>query len=904
MGKKLLLAVMIIGLVFISGCITEPSTPSTTGKQTTIETQPSETTSPSSSAPSTTESETKTVTQTTTVTKTETQTTTTTTQSTSTTQTETSTTSTTTETQTETSTTTETPAPEPQQDEDGNAVCEGDMDEDSGCSEESEVETGTDPGFSLPENLRLNVTLTPVMIPVFRLNVSLVYAGPIFSKVELPWDNDVITYVSALTSSQNPGKDMTFTIHFVNESVLGRYIHIEKFIDFFNGKTYIYEPTVVKIDEGYEGGRMWEIHLYSTITGDSGYFVLYNLTGDGLKEVQRGNVTINGASATFTIEGFSEIFPDKVYMRIDGYSTQSDEKEFTYPEEGKISVNSLEGKISYYSTAAYWEDTDKRFKGLMVETKGNGLEFRLEFSSGVAFHNTMPVTLYIDDNGDGWPEYRLVINGLSWTLYDGYGRNLGSGTGRIEQGTQSFDAVYPVETLFNYIRDREFVTWLGSAQNNFRFPRKSNLYVNAYGTLKVEKDVDRYLVVVVEDVYIKGNKDQAEGEIQLVSWALPYFAYEKPYWRYGPVYTFGYPVAHWVEAWDHSRLLFHDPRAVGNISYPFINGYPVMAIPVEEAEQYRYIILKTLAWDRDEPGSYISKGVGFLADLAIGFATGELGEAAKWAYDLAKASSYLTTGEGIDNLWANVFDWVVGAEPDKVGVSSYAIYGRGNYRDGLVLEVPSEDGNMLVTYVIYEVEVPRTLTRTAVEVKLKGVSFTEDTEPGADEYYFYLRACHGFVQVDEYEQPPGSKELVKPMVPAGGAYAFPAGGVLRGSLLTETISNLSVFSSAQCQPTSKIPRGKILADNLDLKFNVTLLHIDHPRVPIIYIEYQGWEEDAGKWGNDDDPMGGFGVTILLDDDYFDWDYNYGVPHRSWSGTFRVSGVTGGKSEVTIAFSVG
>ncbi|WP_457750891.1 hypothetical protein [Thermococcus sp.] len=903
MGKKLILAIMLVGIVFISGCITGPSTPSTTGKQTTIETQPSETSSPSSSAPSTTESETKRVTQTTTVTKTETQTTTTTTRTTSTvTQTETSSTSTITETQTETST--ETPAPEPQEDEDGNAVCEGDMDDDSGCSEESEVEIGTDPGFSLPENLRLNVTLTPVLIPVFRLNVSLVYAGPISSMVELPWDNDVITYVSALTSSREPGKDMTFTIHFVNESVLGRYIHMEEFIDFISGKKYVYKPTVIEIYEGYEWGERWEIHLYSTITGDSGYFILYNLTEDGLKEVQRGNVTISGASATFTIKNFSEIFPDEVYMRIEGYSTQSDTKEFTYPKGGKISVNKVEGKISYYSTAAYWEDTDKRFKGLSIETKGNGLEFRLQFSSGVAFHNTMPLTLYMDDNGDGWPEYRLVLNGLSWKLYNGYGQELGSGSGRIEQGTASFDAVYPVETLFSHITDRKFVMWIGSAQNDFRFPRKSNLYVNAYGTLKLEKDVDRYLVIVVEDVYIKENGDYREGEIQLVSWAYPYWAYEKPYWRYGPVYTFGYPVAHWVEAWDDSRILFHDPRAVGNISYPFINGYPVIAIPVEELDDYRYIILKTVAWDRDEPGSYVSKGVGFLADVAIGFATGEIGEAAKWAYDLAKASSYLTTGEGIDNTWSKVFEWIVGAEPDKVGVSSYGLQARGNYRDGVVLQVPSEDGNMLVTYVIYEVEVPRTLTRTSAEVRLEGVRFTQDTEPQADEYYFYLRACHGFSKVDDYQQIPGTKTYVTPMVPAGGAYAFPKGGTLRGSGLTDVVGDLSAFSSALCQPTSKIPRGKVLGDKLDLKFNVTFLHMEHLQVPFIYIEYQGWEEDAGNWGNDDDPMGGFGVTVLLDDDYFDWDYNYGVPHRSWGGTFRVSGVTGGKSEVTIAFSIG
>ncbi|WP_297437481.1 hypothetical protein [Thermococcus sp.] len=179
----------------------------------------------------------------------------------------------TTETNTETST--GTPAPEPKQDEDGNTVCEWDVDEDSGCSEGIEVKTGADPGFSLPENL--------------RLNVSLVYAGPVASKVEPPWDNDVITYVSALTSSQNPGKDVTFTIRFVNESALGRYIHMEKFIDFFNGKTYVYPPTVIRIDEGYEWGRRWEIHLYSGITGDSGYFMLYNLTEEGLKEVQRGN---------------------------------------------------------------------------------------------------------------------------------------------------------------------------------------------------------------------------------------------------------------------------------------------------------------------------------------------------------------------------------------------------------------------------------------------------------------------------------------------------------------------------------------------------------------------------------------------------------------------------------------
>ncbi|WP_297069295.1 hypothetical protein [Thermococcus sp.] len=35
----------------------------------------------------------------------------------------------------------------------------------------------------------------------------------------------------------------------------------------------------------------------------------------------------------------------------------------------------------------------------------------------------------------------------------------------------------------------------------------------------------------------------------------------------------------------------------------------------------------------------------------------------------------------------------------------------------------------------------------------------------------------------------------------------------------------------------------------------------------------------GNWDNDDDPMGGIGLTALMDDDCFDWDVSPEVPTR-------------------------
>lgn len=59
---------------------------------------------------------------------------------------------------------------------------------------------------------------------------------------------------------------------------------------------------------------------------------------------------------------------------------------------------------------------------------------------------------------------------------------------------------------------------------------------------------------------------------------------------------------------------------------------------------------------------------------------------------------------------------------------------------------------MRVTYVIYEVEVPRLLKYDNLKAELLEVDFTKDTEIGGDdEYYYYARACAGFESLGETE---------------------------------------------------------------------------------------------------------------------------------------------------------
>ncbi|WP_240910611.1 hypothetical protein [Thermococcus sp. GR6] len=56
----------------------------------------------------------------------------------------------------------------------------------------------------------------------------------------------------------------------------------------------------------------------------------------------------------------------------------------------------------------------------------------------------------------------------------------------------------------------------------------------------------------------------------------------------------------------------------------------------------------------------------------------------------------------------------------------------------------------------------------------------------------------------------------------------------------------------------------------------------------ILIKTTGW--------NNDDPVGIVGITILLDDDYFDWHVFSGIPTKEWGLDFNVCGVSGGCSK--------
>ena len=772
------------------------------------------------------------------------------------------------------------------------------MDEDAGCEDMGQNE-GEGPGFSLPEGTLINFTLQPVIEPIFNFSIreNLTYAGPIGNSVSIPGEDDIIESVGVITSALHPGENLGITITFRNESLRERYIHQAFLANPLTGEKRNFHPTVIELNDGQEFGERWEIHLFSGITGN-GYFMLYKVTKSGLEELQRGEVTLSGSRASFTITGFSELFPERVYMRIRGYSTESESLEFTYPAGRNLLLEAKLGRISYYAYDHYEEALDRRFRGVTVETLGNGINLTLEFKTEQAFRAMSPILLYIDDDEDGEPDHIIELGRDAWSS-----RDLGSGSVRTFEDPYGFDAEYDLTSLFSRIRSRRFLMWLAQPSAEFRFPRRSNLLVDATSGLTVDKDVERYLVVVVSDVYIKDNKDKvAEGEIELTSWAYAFWPLNGTF-SHGPVYAFGYPVAHWVEAMDRSRLLYQDPEGE-KITSDFINGYPVFAMPLEEAKKYHMVILKTVAWDRDEPGNYVSQGMGFLIDTALGFATGELSTVAKYGYDMVSASHYLLSGEGISSTWAEVFDWLVGAEPDRVGAVSYSIDPSKDYSGGVVVKVPSDDGNMLVSYVVYEVDVPRILKRTSAKAVLTSVHFTKDTEKSDDEYYFYLRGCTGFAPGNKTVNLPGKEVVYNAMVPYGHSYVFPKDGHPGlESFKGKTVRGLGDYSVGACSPAKKLSRGYIVGNRGVISFSSEFVHLNAPQEPFIYLEYQGWEEDAGKWGDDDDPMGGFGVTVLLDDDYFLWGYDSGIPTRSWYRLFEVAGVSGGNSAVGISFVV-
>lgn len=136
---RVLVFMLLAGLVLIGGCVDNGPVSTGGGGQTT-ETG----TSVSTSTDHMDEANTGTTTTTETVTETVTQTNT--------------------ETGTETVTETPTPNGSVQLDEDGLPICTGgDMGEDSGCEDNKTIEGGSGPGFSLPEDIVLNITLQPIL---------------------------------------------------------------------------------------------------------------------------------------------------------------------------------------------------------------------------------------------------------------------------------------------------------------------------------------------------------------------------------------------------------------------------------------------------------------------------------------------------------------------------------------------------------------------------------------------------------------------------------------------------------------------------------------------------------------------------------------------------------------------
>ncbi|NJE09490.1 hypothetical protein [Thermococcus sp. MAR1] len=799
--------------------------------------------------------------------------------------TETGTTETVTETQTSTDTGTEAPTETPPNeslsyDEDGNILCEGE-DPDLGCEAGETNGNGTGPGFSL--NFDFNVSLTPVIVPVTMVKANFSYAGPISSMAFSPGERDVIDWISVLTSSRDPGKNFVFTIKFADEELAETYVHAEVFYDVIHNRKITYEPTVLYFDEGSEFGRMWELHLYS------GGFTLYEVGENGLVELSSGNVDVRGSSVSFTIENFRDVFPRRVYMRAKAVP-MGDGEIVHYPGNGVFTIEYERGWIDYMSSSYYGEPGGKF--SLHAKAHSYDLSLSLYFESEEELRK-LPVLFYIDSTDNGKADWIAYIYADHYLLKDSTGNVYREGKAFADGNVLNVT----LENLFSLIPWRYFRGWFAFPPYKYRFPARANLWFNATEGLRIEKDVEEYLVIVVEDVYIKENGDYAEGEIQLTSWAYGLWWPEGKVWplNYSSVYTFGYPVAHWVEAEDRSRLLYHDENAT-SLEGTFINGYPIFAMSVEEAKKYRRIYFNTMAWDRDEPGSYVTTGVGFLADIGIGIATGEISTALDYAYKGMSWGYRLTSGESASDLWGEVFEWLVGAEPDFLGMAPYSLDPlSGEFAKGALIEVPSGDGNLVVTYLVYTVEVPRTLRYAELKTTLHSMEFTKDTEWGDDEYYIYARSCAGFTQ-GEAELPEefynGHYVNVGVAVPDGHSYSYP--NIEAGEV---------VYDTSSCSPLKKLEYRTMSGSGI-LFLRKELLSAKRADLPFLYIEYSGWEEDSGKWGNDDDPMGTVGITILLDEDYLDWEHYSAVPEKSLSLPFDVCGVSGGCSEVHFWVDIG
>ncbi|WP_258083842.1 hypothetical protein [Thermococcus thermotolerans] len=835
---RILVLLLLIALVIISGCL--GSTPSPTG------TAPSASGSPTSNSGETysmesssteTGSETGTETVTETVTQTETQ----------------------------TETPTETPAPNEslQYDEDGNVICTDDADPDLGCEAGETNDNGTGPGFSLPDTL-INVTLEPVIIPVYRLTANFTYAGPIGSNAFEP-NGEVIKRVSIITQSTEPGKNVGFMITFENESLANAYVHPDSFRDFFSGKVYTYEPTVITFTEGGEFGRLWELHLYRF------GFQLYEVTGEGLVSIQNGSVEVDGADVRFTIENFSSIFPERVFMRIrlDCGSATCEERfpRRTYPSVGSFVIEAMRGWIDYYTEGSYGSPDDPGVS-LHVVAGGEDLTFQLIFKDENEYRRAMGMSLNIDAGDSGQIDWAGWITPEKFTLYDMNGNVYRESNVTVTKtSTGEVTVEFTVENIFSLIPWREFRFWF-SGNGGYRFPAKNNLWLNATKGLTITEDVDRYLVVLVEDVYIRENEDSREGEIQLVSWAFPvYWEHENDWnWTYGPIYAVSYPGKRWIEANDNSRLLYHEDRAI-SVEWSYINGYPLLAMPLDEAREYKKIYIHTAGWDVDDPGEYLTLGTGFLVDLALGLATGEIGTAMKYGYSGAMLINQLFTGESASDFWGSRLMEAFGAKPDPIGYNAFTIDPHDDYRNGKLIEVwDFSRKNIRVTYLVYEVDVPRTLRYDTLKAYLDRVSFTKDTELLDDEYYLYARAFTHFEPVEMADVPDSTAERTTGMVPVEVSYRYPP--------------------------------GKRVIDGNKVTVEPELLLIEHARadVPFLYLEYNAWEEDAGKWGNDDDPMGQVAITVLLDNNALKWDTVSAIPRMEWEYDFPVCGVSGGCSK--------
>lgn len=756
-------------------------------------------------------------------------------------------------------------------DEDGLLICIGDMDEDFGC-EDNKIIDGSGFGFFLLEDIFFNIIFEFVFQLVFLNLLNFIYVGFLSFMVSVLGEEDVIEWVGLVMLLMEFGKSVILMFYFKNESFFSQYIYVFFIMDFVMGKKVMYQLIVMKLSEGDEFGKCWEVYLYGGISGGS--FMFYEIIGNGFLKFQEGMVEFKGFFVSFIFENFFLIFLEKIYMSMEVVLMSFKFFIFIYLLKESFVIKVKEGRIDYYISVFFGIEDE------LVSIRIMSSEYDLIFEFYVMKDIWLLFIGFIDSSDDGMVDWIFEVRDRNYELKDEFGSFFRDGNVIVENIQLGKKVSFRIENFYSFVLWRKFCFWMMNWIECFLV--KSNFWVDVSEGMSIEKDVDFYLVVVVEDVFVKENGDYVEGEIQFFLWVYGMIWFDGKVWliNYSFIYIFGYLIGYWVEVEDNSRFLYYDDRMMGFFNMFFVNGYLIFVMFIDEVKKYKIIVFEIVGWDRDEFGKYVIKMVGYLMDFVVGMVIGEIGMVVDYVYKGVIWMNWLVMGQSGDEFWGSVFNWFVGVEFDKVGNVVYVFYfNEVDFIRGYCVIVELRDGNMCVIYVIYEVEVLRFFKYDNFKVEFLEVDFMKDIEIGDDEYYYYVRVCVGFESFGEIE---GFYNVeVNVLVLVGYVYFY-----------LVSLSEGVIFNCQFCL-VLKFFYKYFSGNEFFLKFGLVMLECDDVRVLFFYMEYLGWEEDVGKWGNDDDLMGNVGIMIVFDDDYFDWDVILGILSKYWLLDFDVCGVLGG-----------